>query len=349
MVGVVVLAFISGAVWAVWLGVRGVAGGSEAGPSEDVVATTVVARRTLEERVVTRGVTGFVPAGELRIAASGRVTKVLLGQGGLVEEGDAVVVVDGRAVVVVSGVDPLWRDLARNSRGADVASLQGLLVAMGLLEMEPDGRFGASTEAAVRRWQERFGFVVVDGVFRMGDIVVGDWPLRVSQVRVDVGDFVQAGASLAGLTSLEPGVTIELLPSARLLVAEGAVVRVEVSATGIVATGVLGSVDEDPWERPEGGFVFMGQVILDEELDVPEGTQTRVLIITARAEDVVVVPLASLISDGAGRPLVRVVGEGSEIRSVPLVLGMSDGAWVEVVSGIEEGQTVLVAAVFREE
>lgn len=344
-----VLVLVAGVVWAVWLGVQWVAGGAETEQSQDVLATTLVNRRTLEQRVVTRGVTGFVPAGDLRLAASGRVTRVMLEPGQLVQEDAVVVVVDGRAVVAVSGVDPFWRDLARNSRGPDVAALQRLLAERGLLDIDPDGRFGPSTEAAVRRWQEDLGFVEVDGVFRMGDVVTGEWPLRVSQLTVEVGDFVQVGASLAELTSLEPGVIVELTPSARLQVAEGALARVEVSATGMVATGVLSSVDADPRERPDGALAFMGLVVLDEELDVPEGTQTRVLIITARAEDVVVVPVASLISDSGGRPVVRVVGEGSEIRSVPVELGLSDGVWVEVVSGVEEGQTVLVAAVFREE
>lgn len=135
-----------------------------------------------------------------------------------------------------------------------------------------------------------------------------------------------------------------MTPSARLRVAEGALVRVEVSATGLEAWGVLGSVAESPIEQDDGGLVFVGQVVLDDQLDAPEGTQAQVTIVTARVVDAVAVPLASVISVGSGEPVVRVVDGDGGVVSVPVVLGMSDGAWVEVVSGVEVGETVVVGA-----
>ncbi len=327
----VVLAVVAGVVWGVWLGVGW-------------LATAVVERRSLEQRVVTRGVTGFVPMGEVVLAAGGRVTAVSVERGDVIEAGEVVASVDGRVLVAVGDGNVFWRDLVRGDRGGDVAALQGLLVESGFMEGEPDGRFGASTVAGWRRWQEAYGFAQVDGVFRMGDVVGGAWPVRVGGVQVGAGDFVSPGAVLTPVTSLDPGVTVELTPSARLRVAEGALVRVEVSATGLEAWGVLGSVAESPIEQDDGGLVFVGQVVLDDQLDAPEGTQAQVTIVTARVVDAVAVPLASVISVGSGEPVVRVVDGDGGVVSVPVVLGMSDGAWVEVVSGVEVGETVVVGA-----
>lgn len=342
------LGLLASLVWGVWLGVGWVAGADEDEAGAEVRVTAVVGRRSLEQTVVTRGVTGFVSVGELRSGMGGRVTRMPLVLGGVVSSGDVVVVVDGRAVVAVSGVDPFWRDLGRNDRGPDVEALQGLLVEAGFLDGEPDARFGLGTENALKAWQEHLGFAIADGVFRVGDVVIGDWPLRVGQVRARPGDFVSPGDSLAALTLDEPGVSIELTPSNWLRVHVGAPVRVEVSATGRQSEGVLAVLADDPVETPDGSLMFPGQVRLDQDLEAPEGTQTQVTVIVDRAEDVVVVPVASVVSDGGGGPVVRVVDPGGGLRTVNVELGMSQGAWVEVVSGVEEGDTVLVAATFGE-
>lgn len=345
---VVLAAALAGVGWGLWWGVGWIVGHSEGGEERggEVVATAVVGRRSLEETVVTRGVVGFVPVGDLKVGAAGRVVRMPLSLGDVVAAGDVVVVVDGRAVVAVSDVDPFWRDLSRNSQGPDVMALQGLLAEAGFFDVAPDGRFGSTTEAALKDWQDHHGYAVADGVFRVGDVVIGEWPARVGQVRVEPGDFVEVGSSLASLTTEEPGVSVDLIPSDRLRVSEGDPVRVDVSATGRMAAGVLASVAEDPVEREDLSLVFPAQVVLDDAWDVPEGTQTRVVVVTSRAEDVLVVPVAAVISDEAGRPVVRIVDGAGGTRIVVVELGMSEGAWIEVMSGLEEGDTVVVAATF---
>ena len=342
------LGILAALIWGVWLGVDWVAGAGDGEPQAEVRVTAEVGRRSLERTVVTRGVTGFVPAGELRAGTGGMVTRLPLVLGDVISSGDVVAVIDGRTVVAVSGVDPFWRNLARNDRGPDVEALQGLLFEAGFLASQPDGSFGVGTENAVKAWQEHFGYAIPDGVFQVGDVVIGDWPLRVGQVRAATGDLVSSGQGLAALTLDEPGVTIELTPSNWLRVHVGALVRVEVSATGRQADGVLAVLADEPVETADGSLIFPGQVRLDQDLEAPEGTQTQVTVIVDRVEDVVVVPVASVVSDGGGGAVVRVVEPGGGLRTVPVELGMSQGAWVEVVSGVEEGDTVLVAATFGE-
>jgi len=50
-----------------------------------------------------------------------------------------------------------YADLERGSGGEEVASLQMMLFDMGYLFEEPDGQFGARTEAAVKEYQEAAG------------------------------------------------------------------------------------------------------------------------------------------------------------------------------------------------
>lgn len=330
-------------VWAGWLGARWLAGDETAHNPSDVTATALARRMTLEERVVTRGVVGFLPTGQLRLGTSGRVTRVFLERGDIIQDGTAIAAIDGRVVVAVADAEPFWRDLSPGVRGPDVRALQAILSNAGLFDSELDGNFGASTEAAWRSWQKNHGFADNDGAFRMGDLATGAWPARTGNLRFEPGEFVSVDDAFAELTSVAPGVTLELIPSARLRVAEGDAAMVEVSATGAVASGVLTRIFDDPTEMPDGSLEFLAQVTLSEELKAPEGSQTRVFIVTATAENVVAVPLASVISDGEGNPAVRVISNDGRMTLVGVELGMSDGGWVEVLSGISEGGTVVVA------
>lgn len=215
----------------------------------------------------------------------------------------------------------------------------------GYLDFEPDGRFGLATEVALREWQENHGAKDADGVLRLVDTAVRDWPARVGLVEVELGDFVDAGAELVTLTSQVAAVSFDLVPSDRLRVAEGDPVRVDVSATGEEAVGVLAEVAVDPVDR-EGSLFYPAVVAVDGELAVPEGTQVRVAIVIERAEDVLAVPVAAVVSDVSGDPAVRVARDDGQVETTPVELGMSEGAWVEVVSGLSSGELVIVAESF---
>lgn len=63
------------------------------------------------------------------------------------------------AVIVMCLTAPLvaYADLQRGSSGEDVSALQQMLYDMGYLSEEPDGKFGARTEAAVKEYQQSVG------------------------------------------------------------------------------------------------------------------------------------------------------------------------------------------------
>lgn len=77
-----------------------------------------------------------------------------------------------------------YTDLARGSSGEEVETLQEMLFDMGYLFEEPDGKFGANTEAAVKEYQKATGLeetgVVTDELMEK---VYQDW--------IDYWDWVQ--------------------------------------------------------------------------------------------------------------------------------------------------------------
>jgi multidrug efflux pump subunit AcrA (membrane-fusion protein) len=95
--------------------------------------------------------------------------------------------------------------------------------------------------------------------------------------------------------------------------------------------------------QEDGSLVYRGRVVVDDALEAPEGTEVRVTIIVDRADSVLTVPLASLVSDADGSAAVQVVEVDGSVKTVPVVLGLSEGAWVEVVSGLNGDEQVLVA------
>ncbi len=304
--------------------------------------TAGIERRTLEDTVVLRGVTGYRPTTRLSAGAPGRVTGMAVVAGDVVESGAVLLAIDGRPVVAVSAEMPFWRNLSVGAVGSDVRQLQSVLSQAGH-DVEESGRFDEATRRALEAWQAEHGLLPPDGMLALNDLATGSWPQRVGQLRVLAGDFVQPGDQLIDFTAREPVVNLELLPSDRLRVAVDDPARVELSATGSRASGTLSEVSSSPTTREDDdSLVYTARVTLDEPLEAPEGTQAQVTIVIDRVEEVLAVPLAAVISDDQGRPAVRVVGGDGNTRLVPVELGVSEGAWVQVVSGVEGTEMIVI-------
>lgn len=340
---VLALAVLVGLGWGGWWAVSRVQRSDSVDEDRPIRVTAEVEVRTLERTVATRGVAGFLAGEPVTAAGSGRVTAVWVSTGEVVKAGDRVLEIEGRPVVAIKGRRPFFRDLAEGDEGPDVRWLQAILEAEGYLSFEPDGRFGSATEAALEDWQEDHRFPDPDGTFGIDDWLVGDWPRRVGQVMVRVGGFVSPGAELFVPTSRRPSVAIELSPSDRLLVSAGDPALVEVAATASTVEGTVREVGSTPVTKDDGSVVYPGTVALRRGLDAPEGTQVQVTIVVDRAEEVLAVPVASLVSGPDGEPAVRVVRPEGSVETVPVELGLSEGAWVEVRSGLVGDERVLVA------
>lgn len=87
-----------------------------------------------------------------------------------------------------------YADLARGSSGEEVASLQMMLFDMGWLFEEPDGQFGAKTEAAVKDYQQNAGLEQTGAVTdELMSRISQDWVdyqnWIYEQMQVDAGEY----------------------------------------------------------------------------------------------------------------------------------------------------------------
>ena len=339
--------------------------GSAERPRADRYVTAVVERRGLENSIVTRGTVRFGIRAELELASSGRVTGVDVEVGDEIAPESTVLRVDGRPVVAVAGATPFWRDVGPGTSGPDVAELERILSEGGLDPGPVDGTYTAATGRAVRAWQARHGFPT-DGTVQVGDTFVGTWPARAGSVAVEVGDFVTPGTVALRTTEPRPSVEVEFLPGERLRVRPGLAARVELSATGARTGGSLASVSSavtTPASSPglgggtnpsgEGSGTSGGQpaeryaatVALDSELPAVEGAQVQVTIVVAVVEDALAVPVAAVVLDGAGNPVVRVLREDGSVEPRAVETGLAQSAVIEVRGALAEGERVVVAEV----
>ena len=79
---------------------------------------------------------------------------------------------------------PALADLKRGDSGEEVASLQAMLFDMGYLFEEPDGQFGARTEAALKEYQKAAGLEETGAV-------TDDLMAQISQDWIEYWDWVQ--------------------------------------------------------------------------------------------------------------------------------------------------------------
>lgn len=277
-------------------------------------------------------------------AAAGVVTSVVHDDAQEAAPGDVLYTVDLRPVVVGEGAVPAFRDLARGSRGPDVAQLQTLLADLGYLDGEPDGNFGAGTRRAVRDWQDDLG-VDDDGVVRRGDVVwVPELPVRVA-----FADAVRVGARLAdGQETVlavpeAPDVWIPLTVDQRDLVPLSADVVVR-HPDGEWA-GRIGTVEEVPesgqlllrLEGHDGGAVCGTDCAQRIAVDARGNFVADIVVVPATRGPVV--PVAAL-STGPDGDVAVVRPDGT--RLAVTIVASSDG--LAVVEGVEPGTQILLHA-----
>jgi peptidoglycan hydrolase-like protein with peptidoglycan-binding domain len=329
---------------------------------EPIFATAPLERQTLRQTTVVRGTVQREVIGVLRLATAGRVTSVDVTPGDDPAAGATLLRVDGRPVVAVGGQLPLWRDLEMGATGEDVHQLEHMLASEGFDPGTVDTTFRSGTESALKAWQAAHGFDP-DGVFRAGDALVAAWPARVGQVGVSVGDFVDAGTEALTLTASTLSVLVDLTPSDRLRTREGQTATVELSARGAVASGrvatvgtapisgggeTAGAETSDEAAAATGGregqesINYRATLTLDEPLDAVEGAQVRVSILLEEAKDVLTAPVAAVVADGRGSPIVRVLRLDGTIEQVPVGTGLAQGAFVEVKGNLRAGTNVVI-------
>lgn len=156
-----------------WIGARQIRSpaqvAADTAPPQPSPITIPVVRRTLAANVIVRGTVRYgapqaVVLGTSQLKQGGTSDIVTSAPRPRAElgPGDVAMTVDGRPVFVLGGTSPMHRDLRPGDRGPDVLQLERALRGLGLAPGTVDGRYDASTGAAVatlylRRGWDPFG------------------------------------------------------------------------------------------------------------------------------------------------------------------------------------------------
>lgn len=282
-------------------------------------------------------------------ALAGTVTSVTAE--GDVQQGQTLYTVDVTPVRAVAGAVPFFRDLGPGVEGEDVRELQNALRDLGHLRAAADGRFGVSTDRAVRAWQRTLGQQQTGTVAR-GELVavpVLPAPVRLDPDLIAVGRQVGGGEMAVLAPDGEPTFTMKVNPAQAQLIPAEAAVTVTSGDHRWPAVIVDRADGQDglvalTLRAPDGGVVCGTEcegvvgasdvTLLTDILVVPEVSGPSV-------------PLAAVVTDVQGVATVQVVtGAGNaddpgptEARQVT-VLGVQDG--VAVVEGLSPGERVLL-------
>jgi RND family efflux transporter MFP subunit len=247
---------------------------------------------------------------ELSFEVSGRVERIV-GQGGVVEQGDEVAALDSeledadllRAELLLQDARSelkRLRDL-QASRAASESALDSARTAAGLRRAERDA---ASERLARRRLVARFDGVLAD-------------------VRLDPGEVAVPGKPIARLLNFDL-MLLELgVPAHQVTrVATGASVKVEIPA--LANELFAGTVHHVAPSAADGGTLFEVEVLIpNSEQRLREGMGARAFVVTDEIPEALVLPLSASVQRN-GQRVVFFVAEG-RAHAVPVEDAVLDG------------------------
>jgi hypothetical protein len=269
--------------------------------------------------------------------------------GKVIRRGQALYAVDGRPVLLLYGRVTAWRAFRRGmSPGRDLAALNANLRALGYGGGRGES-FSAATERAIVALQAAQG-LAPSGVLPLGSLVFKPGPVRVTSVTPTLGQAVQAGPALS-VSSIRHRVVIELDVAYQTRVEVGlrATITLPSGETTPGRVSAVGSVASTPSDDGESTPTIDVTVRLLRQAAAGRLDQApvSVAITTGSVENVLVVPVNSLLALTGGGYAVEVVNAAGVHRLVPVTLGLFDDAQglVEVQgSGLRAGQRIVVPA-----
>ncbi len=326
------------------------------------VASAPVVRADLTNTAQVAGSLGY--AGSYTIVNSGQGTAytALPAVGATIRRGRELYAVDGTPVILFYGGTPEWRALSVGvAPGRDVAQLNGNLIALGYGAGLSDGEyFTDATAYAVELWQAASGLPVT-GTVPLGQVTYAPGPLRITGVTPSLGGVPQPGGQLLTATSTVPVVAAAVPVSQEYLVRPGEQVTVTLPDGVTTTPGVITSVSTvattapgggpgapaaGPSQAPGGGGQATIQVTV--RLTHPgaaghlDQAPVAVNIVTARARDVLAVPISALVALAGGGYAVEVV-HGSARYLTAVRTGLFSDTLVQVSgTGLAVGMTVEV-------
>nr|WP_277344735.1 peptidoglycan-binding protein [Cellulomonas sp. IC4_254] len=244
--------------------------------------------------------------------------------------GTAVYAVDGVPVVAYAGDTVLYRTLRVGDEGEDVRAAQGLLAALTGRDVPVDGRFRASTAAAVRAYERSLGVAQPTGELR------AEWftrlpvvPFVVDAVAVQSGQPAPpAGDPVATATATATGYQVGTASPGPAgdyeLVTPGHEIPLTRAADGT-------------WTVPDEAAA-LSVVLATPAVDGSVTVTGRIRLVTGEPGQAV--PGAAVVTDASGATCVVDAATG-DVVPVAVVGAGVDGT-ARIRPALDEGATVLV-------
>lgn len=317
-------------------------GRTEVPKTPSAPATAEVAKTDLVDRITVTGKVGYGPGRPVTSARPGTLTW-LPDPGAVIDRGRPLYAVDAKPVIVLFGRTPAYRDVAEGAEGPDVRILQENLVALGYRTADKPGTFGASTTAALKRWQKALR-VEQTGRIALGEVVVMPAAVRVATVSAQLG--APATGEVLTVGGTERLVTVELEEAQRGHAAVGAKVRIE-TADSHDTPGTIRAITAKSADDKSGGKTTKYDVTVapdDPGANLAEGGSVDVGFDGEKHTGVLVVPVEALLAPREGGYALEVV-EGASRRLIPVELGLFAEGKVEVSGrGLAPGMRVVTAS-----
>jgi len=348
----------------VLLGVTALRPPRPAEASATPTGTAPVVRTNLTNTVQVAGSLGYAGSYSVVNQSAGTAYTALPAVGAIIRSGQRAYEVDGAPVTLFYGARPEWRVLSEGvTPGPDIAQLDRNLIALGYgAYLTVSGYFTAATAYAVELWQHAAGLPVT-GTVPLGQIAFAPGPLRITSVTPSLGSPPQPGSAVLTATSSVPVVTAQLPVTQEYLVRPGNQVTVTlpdgvtttpgvVTVISSVATAAPGGQSDGASPGPPGsgssgtggsgsGGSGSGQdtVAMTVRLVHPaaagnlDQAPVNVNIVTARARDVLAVPVSALVALAGGGYAVEVTrGSGSHAtrQLIPVRTGLFSDTLVQV-------------------
>ncbi|HET6708971.1 peptidoglycan-binding protein [Amycolatopsis sp.] len=318
-----------------------VKGRTEAPKTPSAPATAEVVKTDLVDRITVTGKVGYGPGRPVTSARPGTLTW-LPDPGAVIDRGRPLYAVDAKPVIVLFGRTPAYRDIAEGAEGPDVRILRENLAALGYRTADKTGTFGASTTAALKRWQKALR-VEQTGRIALGDVVVVPAAVRVATVSAQLG--APAAGEVLTVGGTERLVTVELEEAQRGHAAVDAKVRIEPGSHN--TPGTIRAITAKSADDKSGGKTTKYDVTIapdDPRANLAEGASVDVGFDGEKHAGVLVVPVEALLAPREGGYALEVI-EGASRRLIPVELGLFADGKVEVSGrGLAAGMRVVTAS-----
>ncbi len=308
--------------------------GGRGAPPPMPVDVAIAARDTVIDEIVATGGIEADQAIELRPEVDGRIVRIFVREGTEVRRGQALFKIDDAELRAQVARLEAQRDLARQALVRTRALFEQ--DAASQAELETAEAQARTAEADLALQQLRFERTVVRAPF--GGVM--------GSRQVSLGDYVTPATPLVSLQTVDPQrASFEVPERYAGDLALGQRVTFEVAS--VPGRTFVGEVDfVDPRVELPGRTIRVKAHVPNPDRSLRSGMFIEVRLATEVRPDAVIVPEQAIVQLERGT-FVWVIGSGGQALRREIELGVRRPGWAEILSGVEAGETVIIAGMER--